>query len=149
MTPKLTSILRLCTTVVTALLLALVAQDATISLLDEHDRTPSTFVIQALPKDGESAEDASQELWIEAIVADGQLLRWNSVQSSGNWQVVDKKGFWLPPFLLYKGMSQPGFLTFQGKSFCRDLKCQSMARHCPRRAKRKRNASSRWCILKT
>ena len=117
MTPKLTSILRLCTTVVTALLLALVAQDATSSLLDEHDRTPSTFVIQALPKDGDSAEDASQELWIEAIVADGQLLRWNSVKSSGNWQVVDKKGFGLPPYLLYKGTSQPGFLTFPGKSF--------------------------------
>lgn len=121
MTPKLAWILRLSTTLTTVLILAFVAQATMSSLLDRTDRELSTFVIQALSTEDGSAGDASQELWVEAIIRDGQLLRWDSVKRSGPWQVVDKKGFGLPPQLLYKDVSQPGFLTFQGRNFLATL----------------------------
>ena len=117
MAPKLAWILRLSTTLATVLFLAFVAQGTMSSLVDENDRKPSTFVIQALSTEGRSAGDVSQELWVEALIMDGALLRWDSVKRSSNWQVVDKRGSGLPPSLSYKEVSQPGFLTFQGRSF--------------------------------
>jgi len=56
-------ILRLSITLATVLFLAFVARDTLSFLADFKNQEPSTFVIQALSKEGGSSEDASQELW--------------------------------------------------------------------------------------
>lgn len=51
---------------------------------------------------------------------DGQLLRWDSIKRSSNWQVIDRGTN--PPVLLSKKDSQPALLTFERRNLLAILK---------------------------
>jgi hypothetical protein len=122
MSTRIILILCLCITLASVLFLALFAWNTLTFPVDQGNRERSTFVIRAFDKEDGSSEGAPQELWVRALVADGQLLRWNSVERTSNWQVIDRK--LQPPHILYKKDSKPALLTFQGRNFLAILQPQ-------------------------
>jgi hypothetical protein len=122
MSTRISLILRLCITLATVLFLAFVARNTLTFPVDQSSRERSTFVIHVSGNEDIGSDTASQELWVRALLVDGQLLRWNSVRRTSNWHVPDRMG--LPPFLLYRQDSKPALLTFQGRNFLAILQPQ-------------------------
>jgi hypothetical protein len=106
--------LRICITLATVLFLAYAARNNLSYLFHSSNQEQSTFTIQATASKDKSPKATSHELWIRAIISDGQLLRGNTVDRTNNWEVVERGG--LPPLLRYREDSKPALLTFQGRN---------------------------------
>ena len=103
---------RLCITFVTVVYLAFVAQTV-LSFMVTSDPGPSNSVtFEVLENEGTNPAPAQHYLLIRALLVDGRLLRWNSMDQTIGWEPDGRSAS-----LRYKGTIQPAVLTFQAKRF--------------------------------
>ncbi len=95
--------------------LAWTAEKTLSSLFVSSHRESGTFSIEVMEKDGPGFPGLKRELRLQAILADGRLLRWDSTSPVTGWETVDVTGNL--PVLRYTRAAQPALLTFQGKRF--------------------------------
>ena len=103
--------LRLGLTAATVVYLAWISETA-LSPLFFHSPESAKIVLEVLEKDG---RNLPHQLWINSVVVDGRLLRWDAIDHSTGWELSSIR-YPLPP-LVYKSDFNPAILTFSGKRF--------------------------------
>lgn len=111
------SMLRLLVVAATVIYMTIAAVRTLSYLSSAGSLRPAIFSLEAIRKNVSSVANDS-ELTLQAVVLDGQLVRWESAASIKNWQRVERGGSpSLPPFLSSRAVSEPASLSFHGKSF--------------------------------
>jgi Dolichyl-phosphate-mannose-protein mannosyltransferase len=83
---------------------------------DARSGRPSAFVIRAVETDGRSSA-VQPDLWLRRLIVDGRSLRFDSLKTTADWEVMANSGTMIPAALKYRSHSTSAALAFHGTSF--------------------------------
>jgi hypothetical protein len=105
--------LRLCITLATVLYLAFISESTLSFLLTPA--APGQVTIEVTKDQAASAADPQDGLAVDAVIADGKLLRWDSTHYTNEWELQDTEGQPVPH--LFDTHPGSATLTFQARRF--------------------------------
>lgn len=119
--------LRWLITVATVACLAWSAQHTLGALNSSTDGDDSSLTVHSFDQGGRDAGGGRPQVWLDSLIVDGQLLRWESLRQMNGWEAITQRGSGLPPSLLYKDSEGPALVHFQGSRWLATIRANQWA----------------------